>query len=599
MRFVLEEERKAKPLEQHEVLFLDCWYGLTHNQSLDSYRVKCLNARTIVRELCEELEIGRLDQPEFQGICEETLATLERDTVVPLSFSKGYAALKPLIATPPQLSGGSKKDKEDAENKTRLRDLRFAASDLSAALEDRYFRTVCNRLQDALDNKDVANIAQLTDAVLSDLVAQGWELSELFRWHWKFLADDGRTFSENLAFMLKQLKRPEEEFAVTLRLSGGKNVREITEFGHFALSPKSGIVAEQDYQKRFVEEDDYTVFASGRFLSVDFLSAAICAREKIEPLLDALRFEFEPRLLSIDRNAMVVRAGDNRKMLVQVVNPVPNPVDPTDSEDFSKFSGKLSAVLRSPRLDANSKNRIETAFRRYRFGRDSDSYADKFLHWWMGLEALSSSGGPKIGRTVTCNVSHAMLTGYMFRILRDMLITLKYLKIEWHDDYKAPTQAETVADLSVPGLVKLLLDDALAKQLWNSLSDRPYIVARGEQVTEWVAKPDKAALQLKAHLQRLQWHIDRLYRIRCCFVHGSPVRFRLALYSANLEYYLKQTLTFALNALSEHQHVGDLGSLFQRAEVMWKRQIEALEDNASANQQTINEAIYASVVTQD
>jgi hypothetical protein len=104
--------------------------------------------------------------------------------------------------------------------------------------------------------------------------------------------------------------------------------------------------------------------------------------------------------------------------------------------------------------------------------------------------------------------------------------------------------------------------------------------------------------KLKAHVQRLQWHINRLYRIRCCLVHGSPVRFRLALFSANLEYYLKQSLIFTLNALHEHPHITDLASLFQRTVVMWERQLEALEDKA-ADSAIIADAVFASVAAKD
>ena len=77
----------AAPFEPHESLFLDCWHGLTHSRSLDSHRVRCLNARTILGELCDELDSGRLDEPEFRGICEETLSLLQGDPIVPSAFS--------------------------------------------------------------------------------------------------------------------------------------------------------------------------------------------------------------------------------------------------------------------------------------------------------------------------------------------------------------------------------------------------------------------------------------------------------------------------------------------------------------------------------
>lgn len=597
MRFVPENKFSKFTFAPHERLFLDMWHGLTHDRSLDSYRVRCLNARMAVRELHEEIEIGRLDDLEFQGICQETLSLLEDDLAIKTHFQHGFAVLSPFLNSPPSLPGSSQK-KDKAGNETQLRNLRFASADFASTLDKSYFPTSCQQLRHAIDNSATEDIFKLTCSILSDLVAQGWTLGELFRWHGKFLADDGRTFRENLEFMLRQLERPPEDFRVTLRISGGEKFQEITSYGDFSISPTSEIESDKQHVKRFAAEDEYTTFAQGVFRSVDLVSAAIRARDEIEPLIDALRFEFEPRLLEIDKRSYVVRVSDNRAMLVHVSNPVPNPVEPRDQDGFNTFSQKLSSILTSRTVEQESQNRIETALRRYRFGRDSHNYSDKFLNWWMGLEALAAVGGMKIGRTVTENVNNAMLTGYVYRILQDFVITLQFLKLEWKDEFKAISGAETLAELEVRGLLMWLQDDTQAGELWNTIQDRPLIVRRGKELAEWVKDPKKMAEQIASHHQRLKWHLDRLYRIRCCLVHGSPVRFRLALYAANLEYYLKQTLLFVLDTLAEHNHVVSLADLFQRNVWMWERQLKALNDRA-ANESTIADSIFASVIAKD
>ena len=276
-----------------------------------------------------------------------------------------------------------------------------------------------------------------------------------------------------------------------------------------------------------------------------------------------------------------------------------------DEHGFEAFTNRLAATQSSATLTKESKNRIETALRRYRFGRDSHSYSDKFLNWSMGLEALANVGGigtdgkkATIGRTVSDNVSHAMLTGYLLRILRDFLATLNYLTPVWQPSYEPVTGSKSFAELDVPGLVRLLQDNVQTPALWNTLADRPFVVRRGQAIVGWLADPNTTAEHLTAHRKHLQWHINRLYRIRCCLVHGSPIRFRLPLFSANLEYYLKQTLTFTLDALVEHSHVADLASLFQRGVIRWERQLKALNDS-TADRVTIADAIFASVIAND
>ena len=412
MRFIPPDRLKGTRFEPHELFFLDCWYGLTHDKSLDSHRVKCLNARTVIRELSEELEIGRLDDDEFLAICNEASSILQSDVVLAAAFPKGTASLLPFLAKPPLLPGSSKSDKSKPENQTRLRHLRFAATDLDAALEERYFATLCNRLKEALEAKDTPTIESLTNAMLSDLMARGWPLRALFAWHEKFLTSDGYSFADNFEFVVRQLKRPPDEFQVAFRISGGKNVRRLSSFRDFSLSTDCPISVQHDYEDALATPDDFTTFACGRFYAADFSSAAIIAREEIEPLLDSLRFRFEPGLLEIERECLVIREGDQRRKIISLTNPVPNPIEVLDEDDFNTFSGKLSHILGSRVFEDESKNRLETALRRYRAGRDSHNYSEKFLNWWMGLEALANVGGTRIGRTVTDNVSHVMLTGY-------------------------------------------------------------------------------------------------------------------------------------------------------------------------------------------
>jgi len=601
MRFISSRKISDKAFLPHQMLFLDCWHGLTHHYSLDSFRVKCLNSRTIVKELSDELEIGRIEKEELEGLCRETLTVLQNDHVVSSFFGKGFALLKPLLERPPLLKdasdSGKDKEKEKEENRARRREMKFATTDILSSLQRGYFEALCSTLIKALSNAESGNVESLTNSIVSDLVAQGWELSELYGWHYKFLANDGRSFDQNLSFMLKQLGRTQEGFEVKLRISGGRNIRQISHLGSFSLSRESGIaLPEGDKQlERFATDDVYSTFAEVTLQSVDFLSAAIFARDKIEPLLDALRFEFEPSLLKIERHAFVRRTGDGREMLVEVANPVPNPADRLDQEDFKSFAERLSSLLGCSHLDTQSKNRIETAFRRYRFGRDSENYTDKFLHWWMGLEVLTGVGGMHIGPTVTDNVSYIMLCGYMQRILQDLVLTIRTLRIEWTEQFVTCSGSPSLNSLTVKGLIHLLRDQTARDSLWSAVNDRPHVLFHAKQVSEWVQKPNEMAKQIESHHQRLRWHVQRLYRIRCCIVHGAPVRFRLALFSANLEYYLKQSLSLTLDVLFENPHVPDTVSLYQRAGAFWKRQIELLK-KADAPTETVDDAIFAEIV---
>ncbi len=134
------------------------------------------------------------------------------------------------------------------------------------------------------------------------------------------------------------------------------------------------------------------------------------------------------------------------------------------------------SLLSSSHLDTQSRNRIETAFRRYRFGRDSVNYTDKFLHWWLGLVVLTGVGGMHIGPTVTDTVSYIMLCGYMQRILHDLVLTIRALKFEWMEVFATSSGNPSLNMLTVEGLIQLLRNQAARDSLWTAINDRPHIL---------------------------------------------------------------------------------------------------------------------------
>src|SRR5579859_3732307 len=100
----------AQPLAVHEKFFLEFWFGMTHELSLDSHRVRCLNARSAVRELDHELQLGRLAQEEFVELCNELDEILSLDNLVPKVLPRHYSLLKPLLKNPPPVAPEKRKD---------------------------------------------------------------------------------------------------------------------------------------------------------------------------------------------------------------------------------------------------------------------------------------------------------------------------------------------------------------------------------------------------------------------------------------------------------------------------------------------------------
>jgi hypothetical protein len=601
MRVLDTKILESAKLAEHERLFVELWYSMTHILSLDSYRVKCMNSRTIVRELSEELRIGLISDLELKALCAEADEILASDPIIKASFAAGNRAITPFLSSPPIMKNG--KDKINRATSQPWREFTLTAEDFSVALEQDYFRQLSTALPLAIRPKNEEEIHSLLGSLLSDLVDRGWTIESLCRWHTKFLPDEnGNTYSfeKNLSFLLTQLSRDNQEFRVSLRLTGSNKLSSIGAFRSLNLAPTITLVAKTNAEKRFAEPNSLVTFATTTVQAVDAVSAAIETRTIAEQLLDLMRFEYEHRnVLRIEDQCYVRRNQDGRSELLRIRHAVPNPREAVKDDDFHRFVRDLDGLTHKPRLDPAACRQLNAAIRQCRFGSDGEDYRHKFLSWWMGLEALTVTAlGKPIGETVTHNVSRAMTRRYVFRLVRDLLITLKYLRIEWTAELAGHTGCATLNDLTISQLLVLLQSNTHTDKLCELCKDHPMVVFRGKSIEKALSSPTAMLEKLRGHLRHIDWHVARLYRIRCCIVHGSPIRFQLGLFAANLEFYLKELIRFTLVSFCDNDHIESLDELFHRVAVACDRTLADLEDQ-QASSDTVRDAVFGDVVVRE
>lgn len=99
---------------------------------------------------------------------------------------------------------------------------------------------------------------------------------------------------------------------------------------------------------------------------------------------------------------------------------------------------------------------------------------------------------------------------------------------------------------------------------------------------ELATQPKKLASYLDEHEQRVSWHLERLYRFRCCLVHGTPVVTPLQLPTANLEYYLRECIYLVLDTLLAAPQIPTLEVIFERAKSAATRRRTLLTDSSAA-----------------
>src|SRR5437016_6970902 len=101
MQLLPADALDAASLSAEERLFVDSLYQMVHLESLDSYRAKCLNLRTIMEEMRHELRTGRLEEDELKMMSGEAAEVLEADPLGRSAYGYQTSILLPLLKTPP------------------------------------------------------------------------------------------------------------------------------------------------------------------------------------------------------------------------------------------------------------------------------------------------------------------------------------------------------------------------------------------------------------------------------------------------------------------------------------------------------------------
>ena len=267
MRIIKPEELATARLGANEAFFVELLYSMTHQKSLDSYRVRCMNSRMLIRELAEELAIGLIKPCDLIGVSTETKLSLSTDPVISTYFSSHLNIISTFWDNPPQAERDNKK--RDLEKE---KEFLFITNDFSSALEKSYWKYCCAILPGTINSGDKERIKTVLSNTIADLVDRGWPIETVFSWHDHFLAPKNIKaygFDKNLSFMLKMFSKKEQQFEVTLRLTGSDNLSKLGGFGDFTFSPLPDNLGE-GAPKKFRTATNLVCFAQANVDDSDF-----------------------------------------------------------------------------------------------------------------------------------------------------------------------------------------------------------------------------------------------------------------------------------------------------------------------------------------
>lgn len=431
MRIIKETKAIQLPEDSIHRFFMQIWYSLVHRNSLDSHRVRYMNSLNILRELHGLIlkeNLGDIYEDIRRG-AEEALAILSRDKIISKYFIEHFNRIKPLLEDITKIT-----KKEESLQSVKM--LSYYLKDTLSALVEKYKTNILSELEKAIfETKSQVEVYEYTGTLLSVLIDEGHSIEELFGIIQNIFIDNRSrkefSFADNFQLTKKIVDHIDYTYQNLFRLKGCKKNEFLpSDLADIKFEKEPVIENAYDIVKAFLSPGQNIIFARITAAAQDDRSAGIIAKKRLDDLLDLIRFELEQEVISVDKEFVSIRPDKSTARIFKLPSEIPNPNKNITAEEFKQFIQCINNLIETRSIDRESREKIKSAIRFYRMGRDSEQFENKYLNWWTALEYLLRSGKGKIIDEIENKLKAVLLLNYITKYLQSYKSTLSYCRVK-------------------------------------------------------------------------------------------------------------------------------------------------------------------------
>lgn len=545
--------RGGVPLTVEQSYFLGCWFNMVHQYSLDSFRVRVMNPVACVREVQEALGFAEAKPEEREMVLREAISQLGGDRV--LKRSRFGDVVSRLLS---QMDVIASPGKAKAEGGAAFRLLQYFLNEAAFLIDAHYLDEAFEELRDLLltpaGGGNTQAIHSVTGSLLSVVLERDFSIESLYQLYAQFLSPRKMPvqydFSTQLAEVEKHLKHERVAYDVTFAVDAVTNPDELTaNLGGLAITDAPIFKIDSKKSAQFAKKQKRRFVSVYRIEAADLRSAGRQAYDKVTNVINLLRFEYEQSRLQVSDHFAVQRSEGATRwgQVYPIPKVVPNPIPLLDGNDAAGFVDRVNELAKGPNLSAEGRDRLISAFRLYRQGRDQEIVETKLVHWWTAMEYLvrGNQAGGGIGKSVENAIAPVIALSYVPK----MLVAIRNVLVEIKSKAITHPSGKELRLLSVRELWDLFRMGGVPATVSAELSSDPFVKEQVEIFLDEISDPNKLQKRLENHTERVRWQLQRIWRTRCDIVHSAGRGANHLLLCSNLEYYLKTTLHGLLNSL--------------------------------------------------
>lgn len=534
-----------------------------HKDTIDSHRVRCHNALTLLEESVEVISgwaNNNVKIFETVKLCvEETIDAIDLDTCLQYNCCSKQILIN-------SLRDYAKKDDPVLANQLLYILAEVIRENVSAYLHNLFDAISSIVLSDSLEREEMAVLIDLDRLITSfatQLIHEGYSKIYLYKFFSRVKEDSKHSYHAKIRYIKNILCSGVGLKTTTIIKVPISNVSKwICPILHLEEAIPEGLLAKEimDANVGFVTpsiSSRYYIHSSN-FVK-DSVSALKETREQLSREMDIIHLGDSSISINIPNTALVVTTNRNGSFHSEMTTEyILDGGYSASFDDVTKLIENVNKIQRNLHVSDDLKERLDSALRHLRIGNIQDELEQRFINYWIALEFIFASPEARESTftRLKTNLMNLLSSCYIKRNIVDL--NKRLIK---GGEIKKDQQIWTYGEKE--------LNDLISKE------ENCLMRYRIRKTKALILDKNKRKGLFSIHESNLNYHLARLYRLRNELIHEAAIKQDIESITSNLRYYLvfllNQIIRFCSSNSDEEERDITLSDFFCYYELYKKR----------------------------
>lgn len=555
--------------------------------TLDSYKAPILNSHRLCLELKDTISNLKNREKDNMNLVNSIVKELNNQ------MSQDPIALELLDKEHKKLTREA--ILKELDQSKSFYSLENSITPLIKLFEKSYFEEIKRQLKQAIvNNEEPTKIDRLSSIFVSELLMIGYSKNYLYLRVNKFFFTSKTFFHEQkiekyIDSFLHYFQKEQQKWKIIIR--GGQNFKyfkEIEDFLTFKISDqKPNIQTKWSGEKEFIESNVekypyYIIFEN--FEAYDQYQARKNAIDDIEFYNNLLAYstyyislDWDPKMLIYSKNNYVSIVDNEVSPMAK--NTKFKPFNQTDHNvDLNIFSEHKNIYANLNPLSVYS---FYKSLNFQNSALHSDNPENQYLNLWIGLETLSNTPpGEKIGFHFRNSFTPFLCRNYIEKLLLDLCNQLEYfLNTKFEKILSNSTTGDSKLEKCAYLISKRNENQEMWDEIFTELGRNPLLKYRMTMINTKIESPKMIKKTIIEHQQRIDWHLERMYRTRNMITHkGEPIEIINQLIE-NLHFYYHTIIDQIEEITNKYDHIDNIESVIELVKIEYHTHLQNLKEN--------------------